>query len=82
MGRPLNYHWDLWILNPVPAPIRAIHQTMEVNIFKSASTMDTISKRGDGTNAEPMESRGKKVTGTVKEIFFIRTYLKKRPDPL
>ena len=33
--------------------------------LKSASTKDTISKVGYGTNAEPMEYRVPKVTGTV-----------------
>ena len=41
---------------------------------KLASTRDTISKGGDGNNAEPMEYRGPKVTGNFKEGHFIRTY--------
>ena len=66
MGRLPHSHWALRIIHIVLAPIRAGHQTMEAHIVKSDSTRDTISKGGDGTNAEHMESRGPKVTGTVK----------------
>ena len=74
MGRPPYSHWALRILQSVLAPILSGHQTLEVNLVKAASTMDTISKGGDGTSAESMEYRGSKVTGKVKEINFIRTY--------
>ena len=65
-GRTSHDHWDLRILHPVLAPMRAGYQTLEVKFFKSASTRDTISKRGYGTNVEPMEYRGTRVTGKVK----------------
>ena len=74
MGIPPHDHWDLRILQPVLDPILAGHNTLEVNIFKSASTRDTISKGVDETNAKPMEYRGPKVTGTVKERHLIRIY--------
>ena len=66
MGIPPHANWDLRILQPVLAPIQAGHQNMELHLVKAASTRDTISKGGDVTNAEPMESRGPKATGTVK----------------
>ena len=73
MGRPSHTHWDLRIIQPVFAPIIAVHQTLEVHLFKAASTRDTISKVVDVTNAEHMEYRVTKVTGKVKEIYFIGT---------
>ena len=36
------------------------------NIFKTSSTRYTISTLGDGTDAEPMDERLPKVTGTDK----------------
>ena len=51
MGRPPHAHWDIRILQLVLALIRSVHQTLEVHIVESASTRDTISKVGDGTNA-------------------------------
>ena len=66
MGRPTHAHWDLRILQPVIAPIRDGHQTLDVNLVKSSSTRYTISKVGYVTNAEPMEYRGPKATGKVK----------------
>ena len=74
MGRFPHAHWSLRIIQPVISPIQAVHQTLEVHILKSASTRDTISKGGDVNNAEHMESKGPKVTGTVKERYFIKTY--------
>ena len=74
MGITPQDHWDLSSLHPVLAPIRAGYQTLEVHVVKPASTRDTISKGGDGNNAEPMEYIGPKVTGTVKGKYFIRTY--------
>ena len=74
MGRPPHAHWDLRILQPVLSLIKTGHQNLEVNLVKSASTRDTISKGGYGTNAETMAYRGPKVTGTVKYRYFIRTY--------
>ena len=80
MGKPPNAHWDLRILQPVLALIRALYQTLEVHIVKAASTRDTISKGGYGTDAENMESRVPTVTGTAKEICFIRTqFINTRP---
>ena len=73
MGIPPHAHWDIRILHPVFFPIRAGHQTLEVHIVKSASTRDTISKVGDGTNAEPLEYIVPKVTGKFKERYFIMT---------
>ena len=73
MQIPPHAHWDIRIIQPVLAPIRSGHQTLEVHLVEAPSTRDTISKGGDLSNAEPMESRGPKVTGTVKEIYFIRT---------
>ena len=75
MGRPPNAHWNLRILQPVLAPIRSGNQNLELHLVKAYSTRDTISKVGDGTNAEPMESRGPKITGNVKEIYCISAYL-------
>ena len=80
MGRPLHAHWNLWFLQPVLAPIQAGHQTLEVNLFKAASTRDTIPKGGDVTTAEHMESIKPKVTGTVKERNLSGPTLS-RPDP-
>ena len=77
MGRPPYDHWYICILNPVLAVIRAVHHTLEINLFKTASTRYTISKWVDVTNAEPMEYIEPKVTGTVKERYFIRTYFSK-----
>ena len=74
MGIPPYAHWALRILHPVLAPISARHQTLEVHLVKSASTRHTISKGGDGTNAEHIEYRKPKVTGKVKEGHFISTY--------
>ena len=54
MGRPTYTHWDLRILQPVLSYIRDGDHTLEVNLFKAASTRDTISKGGDGTNEELM----------------------------
>ena len=67
IGIPPHAHWDLSILQPVLAPIRAENQTLEVHLVKAASTRDTISKGGDVTNAEPMEYRGTKITVKVKK---------------
>ena len=77
MGRPPHAHWSLRILHPVLASIRAVHQTLEVNLVKAASTRDNISKRGDGTNAEPMEYIGPNINGKVKERYLIRAYFSK-----
>ena len=74
MDRPQHDHWDLWSLHPVLSPIRAGYQTPEVNLVEAASTRYTISKVGYGIDAEPMESRGTKVTGTIKEIYIFRAY--------
>ena len=74
MGIPRHAHWDLRIIHPVLSHIRAGHQTMEVYPVEVASTRYTISKGGYETNKEPMEYRGPKVTGTVKEIYFIKDY--------
>ena len=48
-------------------------RTWRYIFFKAASTRDTISKGGYGTNEEPMESRGPKDAGTVRERYLIRT---------
>ena len=80
MGRPLHDHWDVRILQPVLSPIQAGYQAMEVNLVKTASTRDTISKGGNVNNAEPMEYREPKVTGKVKERNLSGPYLA-RPDP-
>ena len=66
MGIPPHTHWYLQIIQPVISPMQAGYQTLEVYLVEVASTRDTISKGGDGPNAEPMESREPKVTGTVK----------------
>ena len=68
------------MLQPGIAPIQAGHQTLEVNLVKEASTRDTISKIGYGTNTEPMESRVPKVTVTAKEIYLPGPNLE-RPEP-
>ena len=73
MGRSPHGNWGLRILQSVIALIRARNQTLEVHLVESASTGETISKGVDETNAEPMESRGLKVTAKFKEIYFIRT---------
>ena len=65
IGRPPHAHWDLRIIHPLLEHIRAEYQTLEVHLFKADSTRDTISKGGDITNAEPMESKVTNVTGTV-----------------
>ena len=62
MKRSLHAQWDIWILHPVLALIQAENLTLEVQLVKSASTRDTISKERDGNNTEPMESRAAKVT--------------------
>ena len=54
MGIPPHDYWDLRILQPFLAIIRAGYQTLEVYLVKSASTRDTISKLGYGNNTEPM----------------------------
>ena len=77
MGRPPHAHWDLRIIQPVLAPIRAVHQILVVHFVKSASTRDIISKVGDVNNVDPIEYRASKVTGTVKERYFIRAYFSK-----
>ena len=74
MGRPPHAYWALRILQLVLAPIHSGYQTLEANIVKYYSTRYTISKGGDGTDSEPMESIGPKVTVTVKGRYFIRTY--------
>ena len=67
MGRPPHDHWALRILQPVLSLIRYGHQTLELYLVESASNGDIISKGGDETNAESMESRRPKVAGTVKK---------------
>ena len=47
---------------------------------KAASTRDNISKVGYGTNAEPMESRGPRITVKVKERYLSGPTLT-RPNP-
>ena len=66
MGITLHAHWGLRVIQPVRAPIQAVYKNLEVNLVKSASTRDTISKGGYRTDAEPMESRGPKFNGTAK----------------
>ena len=77
MGRPPHAHWALRILKPVLSPLRAVYQNLEENLVKATSNIETIRKGGDRTNAEPMESRVPKTTGTVKDRYFIRTYFSK-----
>ena len=69
-------HVVLWIIHPVLAPIQSGHQTLEVHLIEAASTIGTISKVGDVTNAENMEYIGPKVNETFKERYFIRTYFR------
>ena len=64
--RPPHAHWDIQILQPVLAPIRAGHQTLELYIALEASTRDNISRVVYVTNAEPMEYIGPKATVKVK----------------
>ena len=52
----------------------------EVKYCQSTQTRNTISKGGDVTNAEPMEYRGPKVTGKIKEGHLSEPTLS-RPDP-
>ena len=74
MRSPQRAHCYFCIIQPVLALIRAGCHTLEVHLVKTASTRDTISKEGDGNNAELMESRGPKVTVMVKERYFSRNY--------
>ena len=74
MGRPQHDNLDIRIVHTVLSLVQAGYQTLEVNIFEVASTRDTISKGGYKIYAKPMEPRGTKLTVTVKEIYFIRTY--------
>ena len=80
MGRPLHTNWSLHILQPVLAPIRYGHQTLEVHLVKSSSTRETISKGVDVPNAEPMESRRKKLLERIKKDILSGPTLS-RPDP-
>ena len=50
MGIPPHAYWGLRIIQPVLSLIRYGNQTLEVHLVKEASTRDTISKGGDGTN--------------------------------
>ena len=77
MGRLTHDHWSLRILHSMLAPIRAGHQTLEVNLVKASSNRNTIYREVYGTDAETMELRRSKFTGKVKERYFIMTYFSK-----
>ena len=62
MERPSHDHWDLIILQTVLDLILSRYQTLEVRLLKTPSTRKTIEKGGDGTDAEPMDTRGPKVS--------------------
>ena len=68
MGRPLYLHWNLRIIHPVIAPIWNGYKTLKVHLVKSASNGNNISKGGDVTHKEPMDSRWPTFTGAVKDI--------------
>ena len=75
MGRPSHTHWALHILQPVISLIWDGYQKLEVHIFKTSPTRKTISKVGDGTDAEHMDTRVPKFTWKVKEGHCGRTYI-------